>query len=117
MRFDEGVSIGFRSLDSLSDLIADGNRVAMKIDVEGTEADIFSNGGSFLERFEPDILCEVLHGQADAAVLNEILEPLGYRFFLVRERDTLKHPSIEPNPRFRDWLFVKRDDVLAPLAR
>jgi FkbM family methyltransferase len=106
MHFEQGVSVNFRSLDSLEESLPAASRVLMKIDVEGTEADIFSNGGSFLERHRPNILCEVLHGQADAETLNGILEPLGYQFYLVREHDTLKHPSIQPNPRFRDWLFT-----------
>jgi FkbM family methyltransferase len=108
MHFMDGLPVTFRSLDSLDDLISADERIVMKIDVEGTEADIFKHGVRFLQEHGPDILCEVLYGQADALILNELLVPLGYQLYLIREHDTLLRPSISPDPHFRDWLFTRR---------
>jgi FkbM family methyltransferase len=117
MHFKDGVSVTFRSLDSLNELVASAQHIVMKIDVEGTEADIFTNGAVFLERHKPDILCEVLRGQGDAETLNRILAPIGYRFFLVREQDLMQRATIVPSSRFRDWLFTTREEADAHLLR
>jgi FkbM family methyltransferase len=111
MHFEDGVTVAFRSLDSLRDLLTAGQRVVMKIDVEGTEANIFRHGTDFLKTFEPDILCEVLHGRAEADALDAILRSLGYRLYLVRSTDVVMVDSVRPHPRFRDWLFTRRDDM------
>lgn len=111
LRFEEGITVTFRSLDSLGDMLEQGQRVVMKIDVEGTEADIFRHGSNFLRDFEPDVLCEVLHGLAEPDVLNAILRPLGYRLYLVRAGDVVRMDAVRPHPRFRDWLFTHRDDA------
>jgi hypothetical protein len=112
LHFDDGVTIPFTSLDALAADLAPGSRVAMKLDVEGTEDEVLGNGAGFLETFRPDILCEVLHGVGDAPALEAMLAPLGYRYYLVRERALAPSERIEPSPRFRDWYF----SVLAPDA-
>lgn len=109
MRFDEGVVVGFRSLDSLAALVPARSRVVMKIDVEGTENAVFRHGREFLGRFRPDILCEVLHGVADGEEIEGLLSPLEPRFYLVREADLLPRAHVTPDARFRDWLFTMRD--------
>jgi hypothetical protein len=109
MHFDDGVSIGFRSLDSMIGSMPANARVVMKIDVEGTEDRIFQNGQEFLGRFRPDMLCEVLDGIADAEALQALLSPHGYRMYLVREVDLRWFPRIRPDERFRDWLFTVKD--------
>lgn len=112
MQFSEGVEVAFRSLDSLGTDVGAATRIVMKIDVEGTEADIFNHGKVFLRTYGPDILCEVLHDRADVNALHEALEPLGYRFYLVRQHDLLRRESISPDVRFRDWLFTMTDNSL-----
>lgn len=108
MHFGSGVEVSFRSLDSMIDLVPSGSRVLMKVDVEGTENEVFRHGQRFLGAFRPTVLCEVLHGVADPAELEALLEPQGYRYLLVRERDLLPSASIRPDPRFRDWVFTTR---------
>jgi FkbM family methyltransferase len=44
MHFEDGVSVGFRSLDSMIEAMPADARVLMKIDVEGTEDRIFRDG-------------------------------------------------------------------------
>jgi FkbM family methyltransferase len=108
LHFENGVQVRIVSLDSVARLIPSGARVAMKVDVEGTENEVFANGQSFLASFRPDILCEVLHGVADAPALEALLAPHGYHRYLIREADLLPSRDIEPNVRFRDWLFTTR---------
>ena len=118
MEFDSGVEVPFVALDSLVDQVGPhGTRVAMKVDVEGAENLVLGHGQEFLERFRPDVLCEVLAGVADGPELERLLAPHGYRYHLVG-RGTL-HPSgpLVPHPELRDWLFTTRGpDELARLG-
>jgi FkbM family methyltransferase len=117
LRFDAGARVRVVSLDSLVDRVPAGARVTVKIDVEGTEDEVLRHGEAFLDAFSPRILCEVLP-EADAATLESLLASHGYRFHLVRDRDLLASPRIEPDESFRDWLFLAGDpaDELIPLG-
>ncbi|HSI81835.1 MAG TPA: FkbM family methyltransferase [Solirubrobacterales bacterium] len=117
LRFDTGVAIRFVALDSLLDKIPSGAAVTVKIDVEGTEAAVLRHGRRFLAEVRPLILCEVLP-DSDPAPLAATLEPLGYRYGLVREGDVRTSARIEPDERYRDWLFLPGDPAreLAGLA-
>ena len=108
LTFESGVRIEFRSLDSLPALIGEGSTVIMKIDVEGTENEVFEHGRQFLAAFSPDILCEVLHGVSDPPALTRILESLGYRYYLVRDSGLTPESTIQADRRFRDWFFTLR---------
>ena len=108
MRFDDGVEIPLRSLDSVAELIAPDARVVMKVDVEGTENAIFASGQAFLTSFRPDILCEVLVGRADAVALDDLLAPAELLRYLVTDARLVPRDRIEPDPRYRDWLFTRR---------
>ena len=106
LRFDTGVLVPFRSLDSLASLVPAGSRVVVKVDVEGTEDEVFRYGQDFLASFRPQILCEVLPEVANSGDLEALLAPHGYRFYLVRAADLQAVESLEPDVRFRDWLFT-----------
>jgi len=108
LHFDEGVEVRFRSLDSLVDSLPAPSRVAMKIDVEGTEDEVFRSGGVFLETFKPDMVCEVLHGVADGEELDGLLSPFGYDYYLIRSDRLERGPGIVPDPEYRDWFFTTR---------
>jgi FkbM family methyltransferase len=108
MRFEDGVQVAFRSLDSVAEELMDATHVIMKIDVEGTEDQVFRHGQVFLERFRPDMLCEVLPA-ADGPLLESLLAPAAFRFYLVRENDLALRSRLAPDERFRDWLFTTRD--------
>jgi FkbM family methyltransferase len=109
MHFSGGAMVPFRSLDSVGDLMGPGSAVVMKIDVEGTENAVFRFGQTFLGRYGPDMLCEVLEGVADAPELRSLLDPHGYRFYLVRAEGLEERRTIVPDGRSRDWLFSRRD--------
>lgn len=108
LHFEKGALIRFEELDSLIPSIDAGARAIMKVDVEGTENAVLASGLELLRTFRPDVLCEVLAGVARPAELEVLLAPLGYRFYLVRERDLLPRAHVEGHPAYRDWLFTSR---------
>jgi FkbM family methyltransferase len=114
LHFEQGTEIGLVALDSLVEAIPAGGRVLMKIDVEGSEDEVLEFGEQVLRIFGPDILCEILEGVADFTSVERSLSPYGYRFFLVREHDLEERPHIVPDPRFRDWLFTRREPQFQP---
>ncbi|KGM13324.1 FkbM family methyltransferase [Cellulomonas bogoriensis] len=112
MTFDDGVDVEFHPLDELAGALhvddEHGRSVVMKIDVEGAEDQVLRHGQHFLTTFQPDILCEVLHGVADGPTLTDLLAPHGYHYYLVRDRDLLPQPLLTPDPTHRDWLITTR---------
>jgi len=102
----DGELVRFRSLDSIADLLPSGDRVVMKVDVEGTEDEVFRSGKSFLAEFRPDVLCEVL-ADADGEALEELLSSAQLRWYLVTGVALEPRASIVPDERHRDWLFSK----------
>jgi FkbM family methyltransferase len=108
LTFADGVRIRFRSLDSVADQIPPGSRVLMKVDVEGTENEIFRHGRAFLAAHTPDIVCEMLPGVADGPELEALLEPHGYRFNPIRGDRLETADHIRPAAPVRDWLFSTR---------
>jgi len=107
--FEDGVRIRFRSLDSFVHEVPPGSRVLLKVDVEGTENEIFAHGQAFLSAFRPDIVCEVLYGVADGEELERLLAPHGYRFHRIRETDLEPAEHVEPVAAVRDWFFTMSD--------
>ncbi|GAB3048728.1 hypothetical protein GCM10027079_12330 [Sediminivirga luteola] len=105
MAFDEGTTVGFVSLDSLTDEVR--GPVAMKVDIEGGEASLFGHGQEFLARHRPDILCEVLP-DADASALAALLAPHGLRYYVVGAQALEPRNALEPDAAYRDWFFSPR---------
>lgn len=108
LHFRTGALIGFRPLDDLLPLLPDEARIVMKVDVEGTEHGVLRSGERLLERFRPDVLCEVLAGVAEPAKLEALLAPLGYGRYLVEGGHLSRRDRIEPDAAYRDWLFTVR---------
>jgi FkbM family methyltransferase len=109
MTFTEGAVVPFVSLDSVGSSLEPSARVVMKIDAEGTEDRVFAFGQEMLRSFHPDILCEVLSGIADGPALEALLEPGMFRYYLVGDRGVLPSDRLVPDPRYRDWLFTRRE--------
>ena len=108
LHFDDGVEVRFRSLDSMVESFPAASRTVMKIDVEGTEDEVFRSGGAFLDTFKPDIVCEVLHGIAEGEELDRLLSRFGYAYYLIGSDRLGRSHRIVPNPDFRDWFFTTR---------
>ena len=115
LTFNSGVRIRFGSLDSFAAGARDAGRVLMKIDVEGTEGDIFDHGRAFFARFAPDILCEVLPDSTSPSTLMDVLAPLGYNFYLVRDSGLTRAPVIAPDATFRDWFLSTKSESELPV--
>ena len=79
----------------------------MKIDTESTEPDVLRGALNLLSRNHPDIVCEVLHGRGSERDLQEILRPLGYRFYLLTPEGAVERNQIEGHPEFLNYLFTK----------
>ena len=115
LTFNEGVRIRFGSLDHFCRSLQEAGRILMKIDVEGTEGDIFDNGRAFFAKFRPDILCEVLPDSTSPSTLLDVLAPLGYNYYLVRASGMTAEPSIVPDKEFRDWFLSTKSESELPV--
>ncbi len=102
--FDEGVDVPIVSLDGLAGTLGEPRRIAIKIDVEATEHDLFAHGQAFLAKYRPTILCEVLR-RAKVEAYGPLLAGLGYRFALITGNGLEPRDSLSPHPRYKDWLF------------
>jgi FkbM family methyltransferase len=92
----------------------------LKIDTETTEPAVLRGGRRLLEEHRPWIVCEVLKGHTEAE-LEEIIEPLGYYRYHIRDGGTLAlHDRLAGEAAvFRDWLLAPEpvDAGLAAGAR
>ena len=107
---EEGVEVPIETLDTVAKDLPDEARVLMKVDVEGTEAEIFAGGHDFLVRLSPDILCEILPG-SDFPKVQEFLDELGYEALLIGDAALEKRSKLAPDARHHDWLFTKRPEA------
>jgi FkbM family methyltransferase len=105
---DQGIRVPLETLDDLH-LDARGP-VAMKIDVEGFEMEVFDGGRRFLERHRPDMVCEVLRRAKRVGEMRDLLGGLGYRFLHITAHGFAPRQEIVADKHQRDWLFTTRDD-------
>lgn len=80
----------------------------LKIDVESMEPDVLTGMKSLLEKSSPDIICEVLHSEGTASILEAMLKPYAYRFFLLTTKGPQPVSHIHANPQWRNYLFSKK---------
>lgn len=113
--FEQGLSVPIRPLDKLFPSI-DGP-VAMKIDVEGFEMEIFDGAGDFLRAHRPDMVCEVLRRAKRVPEMMSLLRSLGYRWLHITENGFVERDEIVADKDRRDWLLTTRTvDALASLG-
>jgi hypothetical protein len=80
----------------------------MKIDTETTEPDVLLGAKDILRKDQPNIICEVLKGRAEGQKLREILQPFGYKFYLLTPEGPVEKEEIEGHPEFLNYLFSPR---------
>lgn len=80
----------------------------MKIDTETTEPDVLIGALNLLKKHQPDIICEVLAERAEGQKLKEILQPVGYKFYLLTPEGAVEREKIEGHPEFLNYLFTSR---------
>jgi len=110
-QYTYGTTVAVHSLDAQASLIASQAEVLLKIDVEGTEDEIFAGGTHFLQCFRPCTLCEILPRQRNARNIASQLKALGYRFYRIDDDRLNESPELIPSEQFHDWLLVPRDEI------
>lgn len=108
-QFDSGADIPLRSLDLVSQHWAEGQRIVGKIDVESAEQDVLENGATMLQRFRPDLICEILPQASSVPVIHHLLARFGYSLYLIEDGGLRKHAHLHADPHCRDWFFTCRD--------
>jgi FkbM family methyltransferase len=84
----------------------------VKIDTESTEPDVLQGMRETIARDRPWIVCEVLKGRGAEERLAPMLEPYGYRFYLLTSEGPLPKNRIEGHPQWLNYLFGARDEKL-----
>jgi hypothetical protein len=82
----------------------------LKIDTESTEPEVLRGAVEMLRRDHPSIVCEVLSGRGSEGALDEVLRPLGYRYYLLTPEGPALRERIEGHPGWLNYFFT----TLAP---
>ena len=88
----------------------------VKIDTESTEPDVLQGMSRTLANDRPAIVCEVLAGRDTGPVLESLLRPLGYTFFLLTPEGPRREERIEGHPEWLNHLFTHVDATLTPVT-
>ena len=109
-KFDRGINVKLITLDNLSSIFnfKEMKNFLVKIDVEGTEDNIFKSGVEFLLTKKPIILCEILN-RSNSKFINRLLNKLSFKFYLIKNNGLEEKKEIKPDKFYRDWLFVHKD--------
>lgn len=107
---DNQVQVTIKSLDEICLPRFAGKDLCMKIDVEGTEVDIFTHGRETLRAIKPDIICEVLPVGRQIDLYDQILEDCSYRKYLITDEGLVKFDKIKPDIRYKDWFFTTKNN-------
>jgi FkbM family methyltransferase len=110
---------------TLDRIVAEHNvaRVSLiKLDTERTEHEVLAGARATLERDHPDIICEVWPDAGNGRQLEELLRPLGYRFYQVRPEGVVARAEIIGDEAALNYFFTTRTDELtqakgAPINR
>lgn len=106
---DRGVTVPIRRLDDMH--LQHVGSVALKIDVEGFEMEVFDGAQNFLAKHKPDMVCEVLRRAKRITEMMEMLGALGYRWFHICEDGFARRDTIIPDKFRRDWLLSCKSDA------
>lgn len=77
----------------------------MKLDTESTEPQVLRGMRTILGRDRPNIICEVLPGCDTGPALEEILGPLGYRYYLLTPDGPRHNHQIVGHAEWLNYLF------------
>ncbi len=81
----------------------------MKIDTETTEPQVLTGMAETLARDHPLIICEVLKDRGAERQLEEILGPLGYRYYHLTPNGPVLREHVEGHPEWLNYLFTTLD--------
>lgn len=77
----------------------------VKVDTESTEPQVLEGMASSLRRDRPTIFCEILTGFGTEQRIEELLKPLGYRFYMLTGTGPIRRDHIDPEPRWPNYMF------------
>lgn len=80
----------------------------IKLDTERTEHDVLAGARELLMRDRPEIFCEVWPDAGNQQQLENILRPLGYRFYQLRPEGPAVSTKIIGNEQCLNYLFTTR---------
>jgi FkbM family methyltransferase len=81
----------------------------VKIDTESTEPAVLAGMRETLRRDRPFLVCEVLPGRGSERPLEELLGPLGYRFYLLTPDGPAHREKVQGHPVWLNYLFAPLD--------
>jgi FkbM family methyltransferase len=67
----------------------------IKFDVEECELQVLRGAWQLLERSKPDIICEVVFGNAQNPRIEQLLGPLGYQYYVMEENGLRKVDGLD----------------------
>jgi FkbM family methyltransferase len=79
----------------------------LKVDVEGAEEQVLAGARGIIAKHRPDIVCELLEtasGSEAAALLRDMLTPLGYRAYVLTPDGPVPQLRIEPGSHWNHLL-------------
>lgn len=106
---NNSIEVEIKTLDDIFLELCIKDQTCIKIDVEGFEGDIFENAKIVLENHRPYFLCEVLTTTSNYLDYNYLLSNYNYNKYLVTDEGIIKYENINPNIKFKDWLFIPKE--------
>lgn len=106
---NNSIEVEIKTLDEIFLELCINDQTCIKIDVEGFEGDIFDNAKNVLKNHRPYFLCEVLTTTSNYMNYNNLLLNYNYKKFLVTDKGITEHENINPDIRFKDWLFIPKE--------
>ena len=82
------------------------------MDTEPTEHDVIMGARQTLTRDKPEIFCEVWPDEGNQRELEEVLRPLGYRFYHLLPEGPIERDVILGSEQFLNYLFTARPERL-----
>jgi FkbM family methyltransferase len=104
------VEVSIKSLDEICLPRFVEKKLLIKIDVEGTEVDIFLHGRETLRTIKPDIICEVLPGARQFDRYDQILDECSYQKYLITDEGLKRFDKVKPDVSFKDWFFTTKNN-------
>jgi len=99
-------SVSVVALDRFAQREGLGRVDLVKIDTESTEPQVLRGMVQLLGRDRPTLVCEVLRGRGSERSLEEILGPLGYRYYLLTPDGPSPRERIHGHPQWLNYLFT-----------
>lgn len=104
---DENVSGVRVQFDSLDRVVGETpGPILIKVDVEGTEDELLSEGLTTLREARVFLVCEFL-STANMAIIHPLLDGLKLQAYLIRDGYLEKRESVEARADYHDWLLTR----------